>query len=517
MGDAVGDGGAREQDASRVAGDLDQPFRMLVEGLPIGVMLVDTRGEIEYVNPRCAEYLGRELHGSLEGPEAEAVVHPEDVERAMGAWLAARSGDQPFEVEGLRLRRHDGAYRSHLARGFPLRDRSSRVTHWALCGIDLHRAHDAAAEARESELLYKDAFLAMLGHELRNPLGPIRNAAQILGMTGTLDATGSRSVAIIDRQVGHLARIVDDLLDVSRIVAGRLELARERTDLAEVVRETVEAHRAELDAASLRLQADLAGGSLMVNGDRKRLAQVVDSLLDNARKFTPPGGSVTVRLLPRGEEAAVLTVADTGIGMDAELLQRAFGVFSQGDRSLERTSGGLGLGLALVKGLVDLHGGEVRATSAGPRKGAQVVVELPLDRSRARPGDGGTTAAGGQRLRVLVVEDNVDAAESLQTLLRIAGHEVQTALSGPSGLAVAERFRPEVVLCDIGLPGMDGYAVARALRAAPATASVHLVALTGYGQDEDRRRGRDAGFDDYLTKPADFRTLQRVMLRKPVP
>jgi PAS domain S-box-containing protein len=512
MSDAVPDRAGQEDTVAGEPGALDYTFRALVEGLPIGVIVVDTRGEIEYENPRCVEYFGRELHGSIEGADAESVLHPEDAERAISAWLAARSGERPFEVDGVRLRRYDGVYRSHLGRGFPLRGNSGRVTHWAICGIDLHRVHDAAEAARESELLYKDAFLAMLGHELRNPLGPIRNAAQILGMTGSLDPTGAHSLEIIDRQVGHLARIVDDLLDVSRIVSGRLELHRERVDLAEIVRETVDSHRGALEAANLRLQSDLAAGPLLVSGDRRRLEQVVGNLLDNARKFTPPGGSVSVRLAQRAE-AATLTVADSGIGMDAELLQKAFHVFSQGDRSLERTSGGLGLGLALVKGLVDLHGGEVRAMSAGPRRGTQVTVEMPIDRSAAQPADAANTGAG-QRLRVLVIEDNVDAAESLQTLLKLAGHEVQTALSGPSGLAVAERFRPEVVLCDIGLPGMDGYAVARALRAAPATASTHLVALTGYGQDDDRRRGQDAGFDDYLTKPADFRTLQRVMTRR---
>ena len=372
----------------------------------------------------------------------ESAVHPEDVERTMSAWLAARSGDRPFEVEGVRLRRHDGSFRSHLGRGFPLRDAAGRVTHWALCGIDLHRAHDAAADAREGELLYKDAFLAMLGHELRNPLGPIRNAAQILGMTGTLDQTGTHALEVIDRQVGLLARLVDDLLDVSRIVAGRLELQRDRCDFAEVVREVVDQYRAEVETSGLHLTAELAAGPFVVHGDRRRLVQVVSNLLHNARKFTPPGGTVTVRLGALEGRATVLTVADTGIGMDPEVLRRAFEAFSQADRSIERTGGGLGLGLALVKGLVDLHDGHVRVSSAGPRKGSQVTVELPLD-SAARAGDAaGQGGAAAAHLRVLVIEDNVDAAESLQTVLKLAGHEVQAALSGPSGLAVAERFRP---------------------------------------------------------------------------
>jgi PAS domain S-box-containing protein len=493
-----------------VAG-LDQRFQMLVEGLPLGLLLVDASGRIEYTNPRSIKYLGRPIEGTLDGRDAESVLHPEDGERVISAWLAARSGERPFEVEG-RLRRHDGTYRWHLGRGFPIREKGV-VTHWVICGTDVDKVKRALETLRQAEK-EKDSFLAMLGHELRNPLGPIQNASQILSMVSSLEPTGAHALQIIDRQVGLMARLVDDLLDVSRIVAGRLEVRRERVDFAEIVRQAVESYRAQLDAAGLGLVTDLAAGPFVVTGDRGRLVQIVGNLLHNARKFTPPGGSVTVRLGMRaGDGAAFLTVTDTGIGMDPEVLQRAFDVFSQADRSLERAGGGLGLGLALVKGLVDLHGGEVRATSAGPRKGTQVTLALPIERGEA-PSEAAGVAGASVAARVLVIEDNYDAAESLQTLLRLAGHDVQLALSGTSGLAVAERFQPEVVLCDIGLPGMDGYAVARALRQSAATSGALLVALTGYGQDEDRRRGAEAGFDEYLTKPADFRTLQRVLHRR---
>ena len=251
------------------------------------------------------------------------------------------------------------------------------MTHWAICGIDLQRVQDAAVAAHEREILYKDAFLAMLGHELRNPLGPIRNAAQILGMTGALAPTGARALEMIDRQVGHLARLIDDLLDVSRIVSGKLEMARERCDFAAVVRELVDEYRGPIESSGLRLSAELASGPFYVSGDRRRLLQVVGNLLQNARKFTPPGGTVSVKLSAR-DDRVQLAVTDTGVGMDAQVLQHAFEAFSQAERSLERAGGGLGLGLALVKGLVDLHGGSVRATSAGPRKGSQVAIELPL-------------------------------------------------------------------------------------------------------------------------------------------
>ncbi len=487
-------------------------FRTLGEAVPVLLWMSDAHGAPVYQNPAFREYTGAN-GADLEGNGWEKLVHPEDLARARELWREAVARAEPFQLE-YRCRRRDGAYRWFVTRNAPVKDATGRVARWVGTLTDVDESKRALDALRQADQ-HKEAFLAMLGHELRNPLGPIRNAAQIVGMVGAAEPTVSRALEIIDRQVGHMSRLIDDLLDVSKIVAGKLELHRERADLTEVVRQTVEAYRPSLETAGLRFVTELASQPLVVDGDRTRLAQVVGNLLHNARKFTPPGGTVTVRLAQRPDgRRAVLTVADTGIGMDPELLQRAFEVFSQADRSLERAGGGLGLGLALVKGLVDLHGGDVRAASPGPRKGAQVTVELPIAPGIAAAERGPGAAAGATRLRVLVIEDNVDAAESLQTLLRLAGHDVQTALSGTSGVAVAERYRPDVVLCDIGLPGMDGYEVARTLRKAPTTSRVHLVALTGYGQDEDRKRGREAGFDDYLTKPADFGMLQNVMLRQ---
>jgi CheY-like chemotaxis protein len=358
----------------------------------------------------------------------------------------------------------------------------------------------------------KDEFLAMLAHELRNPLAPIRNAVGVMKMVRPGDPAAAQARDMIERQVAHMARLVDDLLDVSRITRGKILLRKERADLAALVRAAAEDHRTLLETTGLTLIVEVPDRPLWVDGDRTRLSQVVGNLLHNANKFTDSGGTVVIRL-DAEPDAAVLRVRDTGIGLEAEMLGRLFEPFSQADRSLDRTRGGLGLGLALVKGLVELHGGTVSAFSQGVGQGAEFVVRLPL--ARAEPEGGGSAGAApgqGRPLRVLVIEDNPDTAESLRWLLTLAGDEVAVAHTGRAGLEAARAFRPDAVVCDIGLPGgMDGYAVARALRADPELFGVTAVALSGYGQEEDKRKSRQAGFDHHLTKPAPPEELQRVL------
>jgi CheY-like chemotaxis protein len=328
---------------------------------------------------------------------------------------------------------------------------------------------------------------------------------------------------MIDRQVAHMTRLVDDLLDVSRISQGKILLRRERLDLVELVRHTVDDHRGELEKGGLGLDLYLPQGPsqpLWMEGDRTRLSQMLGNLLHNAGKFTDPGGRVTVELRvdPPGETAekagwAEVVVRDTGIGMDPEMLDRLFETFSQADRSLARSRGGLGLGLALVYGLAGLHGGEVSAESEGLGRGSRFTLRLPLATVAAAPREEVEVPAPGPGMpRVLVIEDNADAAESMQLLLELRGFEAVIAGDGAAGLELARRFRPDVVLCDIGLPGaLDGYAVARELRADPAFAGVRLIALTGYGQAEDQRRAHAAGFDLHLTKPVDPATLLNLL------
>jgi signal transduction histidine kinase/CheY-like chemotaxis protein len=366
-----------------------------------------------------------------------------------------------------------------------------------------------AAEATMEASRRKDEFLAMLGHELRNPLAPIRNASYVLKRAHSEDPRSARATEIIDRQVTHLARIVDDLLEVSRIARGKLAIQREPTDWADVVRQTAEDHRAGFQARGLELSVQLPDAPVWVRGDRTRLSQVVGNLLANAQKFTDRGGRVAIGLTV-DERAGLgsLDVADTGVGMPPEVIARLFQPFEQGPQSSDRARGGFGMGLALVKGLVDLHEGEVQARSEGPGRGSRFRVRLKLieaPAARAVPARQ-VPASGG--LPVLVIEDNHDTAESLREVLELGGFSVQVAHDGPSGVAAARAQRPQVILCDIGLPGqMDGYEVARAIRADPSLRAVRLIALTGYGQQEDRHRADQAGFDSHVTKPADPRAL----------
>lgn len=365
----------------------------------------------------------------------------------------------------------------------------------------------------------KDQFLAMLGHELRNPLAPIRNAVEILRHTeptahGNSENSGELARDMIERQVAHMTRLIDDLLDVSRIANGKIRLRKERCDLTAIVAATVDDYRTVIEQSQLELVVDIPGQPLWTQGDPTRLSQILGNLIHNAHKFTDESGHILVSLrAERDGRSALLTVRDSGIGMDRDTLRSVFDAFSQADRSLDRSRGGLGLGLALVKGLVELHGGTVCVSSEGLGRGTEFRVQLFLDKSAdvvaVQPV---RNSPRGKSCRVLIIEDNVDGAESMRMLLRHFGHEVRVAHAGPPGVLVANDWLPEVVLCDIGLPGdMDGYAVARALRENPQLDGVLLIALTGYGRDEDQLKAKSAGFDLHLTKPVDFALLQQTI------
>jgi PAS domain S-box-containing protein len=363
------------------------------------------------------------------------------------------------------------------------------------------RTEEALREAARQ----KDEFLAMLAHELRNPLAPVRTAAELLRVRGNDPAVLAQARGVIDRQVAHMARLVDDLLDVSRITRGKVTLHRERLDLAHLARLAAANHRQGFADAGVSLAVSIPEGPLWVSGDATRLTQVIDNLLGNARKFSDRGGTVTLDVSADGGGCAVVRVRDTGIGIEPAMLPRLFEVFSQADRSLDRSRGGLGLGLAIVKGLVELHRGRIAAASDGSGRGSEFTVTLPLEPAPAvaaePPAADGAAQTG--RLRVLVIEDNRDAADSLKVLLEALGHEAAVAYTGREGVEAARRERPDVVVCDIGLPGMDGFEVARALRRCSDTAGARLIAVTGYGQDGDRERALAAGFDSHLVKPAD--------------
>jgi two-component system CheB/CheR fusion protein len=375
-------------------------------------------------------------------------------------------------------------------------------------------ARRALVHARDERALReshdrKNEFLGVLSHELRNPLAPIRNALHLLDRAAPASEQARRARGVIGRQVEHLTRLVDDLLDSTRISRGKIELQRQVIDLGQLVERTVDDHRSLLAERGLEVEVRTEEG-LRVDADQTRIAQVLGNILQNSAKFTPRAGRVTVTTAPAGARARV-SVRDTGAGIEPGLLARVFEPFTQGDDTLHRTQGGLGLGLALAKGLVELHGGRVEALSEGPGRGAEVAFELDLVDAPSRAAAPGPqpSRAGGRR--VLVIEDNEDSAQTLREVLELSGHAAEVARDGEEGIARARAFRPEIVLCDIGLPRMNGYEVARALRADPELARVFLVALTGYALPEDQQQAAAAGFDRHVAKPASIEALEDVL------
>jgi len=373
---------------------------------------------------------------------------------------------------------------------------------------DRKRAEKALREADRR----KDEFLAMLAHELRNPLAPIRNSLHILNLTTRNDATLVRVGEMMERQVNHMVRLVDDLMEVSRITRGKIELKREPVEVAAFIRSAVETSRPLIEAAGHQLEIEIPPETLTLDGDGVRLTQVVANLLNNAARYTPEGGRIWLKVRREGDAIAV-SVRDTGTGIAAEMLPQVFELFTQVNRSA-RTQGGLGIGLTLVKSLVEMHGGSVEARSEGLGKGAEFIVRLPFVEGRQ-------TEQKARRVeeravlaprRVLVVDDNRDAADSLAMLLRLLGAEVQIVYSGAEALAVLDEFCPNVLLLDIGMPGMDGHELARRIRRLPEYRNVLLIAMTGWGQDEDRRRSSEAGFDYHLIKPADVGALETLLV-----
>jgi PAS domain S-box-containing protein len=359
----------------------------------------------------------------------------------------------------------------------------------------------------------KDEFLAMLSHELRNPLAPILNAVQLLRLQGDENLIHQQARSMIERQVGQLARLIDDLLEISRISTGKIHLHQDRMDMRSVVERAVDTARPLIDRRRHEFTVSLPPDPVWLHADATRMEQVVVNLLNNAAKYTDEGGQLWLTVRQEGDHA-VLRVRDTGVGIAPELLARVFDLFTQDDRSLDRSQGGLGIGLSLVQRLVEMHGGGVEAHSAGLGRGSEFVVRLPVLLSPAPPPQPTFPEPAEQPAhgwRVLMVDDNVDTAESMAKLLRMSGHDVRTAYDGPATLEVAEAYRPNVVLLDIGLPGMNGYEVARRLRLHPQFKNVRLVAMTGYGRESDIQLAQEAGFDCHMVKPVDLEKVHELL------
>ncbi|HEY5951403.1 MAG TPA: ATP-binding protein [Kofleriaceae bacterium] len=495
-------------------------YQLLAETLPQLIWVADADGSVEYVNQRYIDYTGYvrdELCGMSEWRKA---LHPDDLVRCLRDWETAMATGTGFETEYRLLRASDSTWRWHLTRACPVTDEHGRVARWFGTCTDIEdqkRIQESlriSEERLREESRRKDELLAMLGHELRNPLTPILTAVRLLKERGPERA--EHTIDIIDRQTRHVARLLDDLFDLARINRNRIELHKDIFEIQTAVAAATETVMPLIEQRGHTLIVDVPREGLAVEADPVRIAQVISNLMHNAAKYTEPGGFVTIRAV-RDHDEVVLSVTDTGAGIDAEVLPHVFDLFVQGQRSLARSEGGLGIGLTVVRSLVELHGGSVAAHSNGPGRGSEFIVRIPAVASvRAIPQQGlsdldARSDVRAHHGRILIVDDNADIADVLRDYLSWKGFEVYVASDGASALEAAREVIPEVVLLDIGLPKVDGYEVARRLRLDPRFANTRLIALTGYGQRSDRERASQSGFDEHLVKPPDFNELLRML------
>ena len=495
--------------AERVLRESEERYRSLVEAS--GAIVFNSDGEARWRTPQPAwgAYTGQAFEQYRDYGWMDA-IHPEDRERVkLRAEEAVASGVM-FEAEGRIWHAPSRSWRHQEARAVPICDASGTVREWVGTCLDVHGRKEAE-EALRAAARRKDEFLATLAHELRNPMAPIANTLEILHAEGVDPAAARELVAMARRQLQHLVRLVDDLMEVSRITRGAIELRREPMLLGMAVQSAVEIAQPLIRERGHRLGVSLPEQQLLVHGDRTRLTQIIANLLNNAAKYTPSGGRIEVAV-EREARWAVLRVKDSGAGIPAPMLSRIFEMFTQVDRTLERSQGGLGIGLSLVRRLVELHGGTVEARSDGLDRGSEFTVRLPLalDSVRTEAADGPLPAAL-PRHRVLVADDNQDAARILALLLRTLGQEVHLAHDGEEALRQATVLRPDLLLMDLGMPKLSGHEVAERIRREPWGRDMLLVALTGWGQDEDRRRSRASGFDRHLVKPVSADTVQELL------
>jgi PAS domain S-box-containing protein len=501
----------RDEEALRTSEAL---YRTLTEALPQIVWTAAADGTTQYINRQWFDYTGTTPE-DLPAGGWQTFLHPDESDSVRRAWRESVRGQQPFRAE-LRLRRRDGAYRWFLAIGLPVRSARGQVISWIATATDIDDIKRTEETLKRADRR-KNEFLAMLAHELRNPLAPIRHSVELLRSLGPPDPNLNYARDVIDRQAQQLTRLVDDLLDVSRITRGLITLRKAPIDLAEAMKCAAEISRPLTDSRNQTLTVTLPTEPLRLAADLTRLAQVIANLLNNAAKYTEEGGHIWLSA-ERDGHAATIRVRDNGAGISAEMLPRVFDLFTQVDRTLDRSEGGLGIGLTLVRRLVEAHGGTVTALSEGAGRGSEFIVRLPLLSPGAsepsvadEPSPGAAPAA---RRRILIVDDHRDAANSLAVLLRLHGQEVRTAHDGLEAVEAARAFRPDVVLLDIGLPRLNGLEVARRLRENLGLTDALLVAVTGYGQLEDRGRSREAGFDAHLVKPVDLDALMPLLAKE---
>lgn len=482
-------------------------LRLLANTIPQLAWMADAEGNVFWYNQRWYHYTGTTPE-AMHGWGWQLVQDPEVLPSVMEEWTAALRTGSPFEMV-FPLRAADGSFRPFLTRVEPLRDEADgRILYWFGTNTDISNIRQMEDALRDADRR-KDEFLAMLAHELRNPLAPISTALRILDMPEASAASQADARQIIGRQVQHLVHLVDDLLDVSRFIGGKVKLRRGLTDLERVVARAVEIALPTLNARDHNFDVRLPSTPVVLDVDEVRITQAIGNLLNNAARYTPPGGAV-VLAAEVGADTVEISVRDTGIGIEASMLDKVFDLFEQAEHHDAGAQGGLGIGLSLARQFVRLHGGDITVTSAGPGQGSEFRLVLPRT-DRPSPGPSSEVAATpAAPLDVLVVDDNQDAATSMSLLLQVSNHEVRTCNDGASALAAVAERRPQLILLDLGMPGMDGIEVARRLRAEPGAPLV-IVALSGWGQQSDRERTAEAGFDRHLVKPVSADELARLL------
>jgi PAS domain S-box-containing protein len=495
--------------SERLRDESEQRFRSLVVATSQVVWTTDPTGQVVDDSPSWREFTGQ-TQEQRKGWGWLDAIHPDDRERTTQLWRRSVTDNSIYQTE-YRLRTADGTYRWTAVRAVPVLNRDGTVREWVGMNTDITDSKHAEEALREADRR-KDEFLSMLAHELRNPLSAILNAGQILNRIGSNDPQAAQLRAMIHRQCQNITRMVDDLLDVSRIARGKIQLKKEVLDLSTIIGRAVESVRPYVEHRQHELVVSLGSQPMRLAADPTRLEQILANLLNNAVKYTEPGGHIRL-LAEREEDEIVIRVEDNGIGIATDMLPHVFDLFTQADNSLAKSEGGLGIGLALVRNLVELHGGIVTVHSAGPGKGSQFVVRLPGLPEEVRPAapQDESMDVASQRLRVLVVDDSVDVAECLCMVLNALGHDSAMVHSGAAALDSVRRQRPDVILIDIGMPEMNGHELARRLRSQPDSEALCLVALTGYGREEDRRAAKQAGFDSHLVKPVGVATLETLL------
>ncbi len=484
-------------------------FRTMADNISQLAWMADERGWIFWYNRRWFEFTGTTFD-DMQGWGWTAVHHPDHVERVVrklqASWDSGEMWEDTFPMRG-----KDGTYRWFLSRALPVHDGSGRIVRWFGTNTDITERRQAEEALREADRR-KDEFIALLAHELRNPLAPLRHGLEIQRLAGTDLSALEQARTMMERQVNHMVRLVDDLLDVSRISSGKLVLRKSRVDVRDAIRDALETVQPAMREARHELRVDLPSEPLPVEADAVRLTQVFSNLLNNAARYTSPGGQIEVVAVREGNLVAV-SVIDNGIGISSEMLQQVFDPFTQIRPAGESAQGGLGLGLPLARSLVTMHGGSIMATSAGLGRGARFDVRLPITVEAIAAGASAPAPRAATSARVLVVDDNVDAAQSLAMLLQLMGYDTSAVYSGRAALEIAATYKPHAVILDIGMPGMNGHEVAQRLRESTASKSLVLIALSGFAQDDDRLRSMRTGFDAHLGKPVEPATLEALLAR----